>query len=722
MQPDLYLTTLRRRWRVIAFTILTAVVVTFVSTPAHPKGPPKRYVAEHKLILATTAVSDRASGLQPNALAAAAELATGAEVSKRVADKIGFTGDPSDLASDIKVEANPDTRTITVSSTRTKPEDAEELANTFATELLVELDSRQLAQQQQLIDATNKRIQTIQGQVTQIEARVARTPLAGQAALLAQRDALLREYGSAYAQLQLISGTPTSGLTSLADANARLAPASRFRAPASRLGRVGLAAGLGLLLGLALALIVQRFDQRIGTKEVAESAFGAPVLADVPILPLRLRRRPEVLTAEDPSSMIAEAYRTLRTSLVLMRPHPQASSGAENGEQLGTSPAIEVTDLMILVSSANPGEGKTTTAVNLAASFAEAGRSVVVLDCDFRHPRAQRYLGVADSVGLSDAILAAHRGTPMNLDKLAQPTSVPGVRLITTGKSVERPSELFPLATDVVAGARRLADVVILDTAPILAINDALDIVPIVDQVVLVARGGKTSFPSAELASERLRRVGAPLQGVVLVGGADAPAAHGYYYYYYSSGRSRGIAGFFRRRRKPTTATVSRGAGRDTPRRPAPSGKQQQSKQKGKQGQPKQKRNQEQSAPLPVEPVAPAPPAAKVVQPQPPKPGPKPAPAPAPPPASQPPRPAPQGQPQPAPAPAPRAVPQPPRPPAATVGQSTPPATPPSAFAPPPADPVGPAPVALDDPEDVTADIAVDAAIPASPPFRPAER
>ncbi|MEY2567255.1 MAG: hypothetical protein QOE35_1784 [Actinomycetota bacterium] len=738
MQPDLYLTTLRRRWRVIAFTILTAVVVTFVVTPAHPKGPPKRYVAQHRLILSSPATgNDRSGGaLQPNALPAAAELATGAEVTQRVAARVGYQGDSAKLASQIKVEANPDTRTITISSTQSKPAQAEQLADAFATELLVELDSRQLSQQQQLVDATNKRIQTIQTQVTQLEARIAKTPLAGQAALIAQRDALLREYGQAYAELQLISGTPTSGLSSLETAHAKLAPASRFRAPTSRLGRIALAAALGLLLGLALALIVQRFDLRIGTKEVAEAAFGAPVLSDVPILPLRLRRRPEVLTAVDPSSMIAEAYRTLRTSLVLMRPHPQASHSSGNGEHVTShTPAIEVSDLMILVSSANPGEGKTTTAVNLAASFAEAGRSVLVLDCDFRHPRAQRYLGVSDSPGLSDAILAAHSGSPMNLEKLARSTSVPGVRLITAGQSVDRPSELFPLATELVAGARRLADVVILDTAPILAINDALDVVPIVDQVVLVARGGKTSYPSAELAAERLRRVGAPLQGVVLVGGADAPAAHGYYYYYYSSGRSRGLAGFFRRRRRPDTAsrpTRPRPEGAAANRPPSSGGGQGGKKRKQKGGS-RPQQGRPAVATLPAEPPAAAPAAAKVAAaPQPA--GPKPVPQqqqnvqqqrPTPP-APATPQPAPQAAP-----PAPQ--PQPPRPPAATVAArpqqqqpAPPPRAEPSPFSPPPPAAEGPvaAPetVSLDDPEDVIADVAVDAAIPSAPPFGPSDR
>jgi capsular exopolysaccharide synthesis family protein len=336
-----------------------------------------------------------------------------------------------------------------------------------------------------------------------------------------------------------------------------------------------------------------------------------------------------VLTAERPASIVAEAYRNLRTSLTLMA----APRGAVGNETPNERADVHV----ILVSSANPGEGKTTTATNLAAAYAEAGHQVLVLDCDFRHPRVGRFLGVEDGPGLSDALGAGRAAVP--LSDVVVASNVPGVSVVTSGSPVVNPAELLARGHHVLQEATTLADVVIFDTPPILVINDATELLPLVDTVVLTCRSGRTTVEAAERVRDLLARLGGPVAGIVLVGSTEAPTSRGHYYYY--SGDNLKDLPFWRRlgaakgargpRRAPArdigarraSAAATRGAkgpakggqSAKKDRRPRPQAQQPRAKgpgsgRPGKPGRPRQ----EQPAPLPAEPPQPAaaPPAAPV--------------------------------------------------------------------------------------------------------------
>ena len=167
-----------------------------------------------------------------------------------------------------------------------------------------------------------------------------------------------------------------------------------------------------------------------------------------------------------------------------------------------------------MVTSASPREGKTNTSANLAAVFAEAGASVLIVNCDFRRPTIHRLLGVED------------------LPRTVQNSSIPGVKIVTNvlQDPNANPSQVVAAQRQVIAAARQRFDVIILDTAPVLTANDAIEVVGSADLVLLIARTDVTTTDRAERTMEVLTRLEAPLGGIVLVGSTEA--TNDYYYYY----------------------------------------------------------------------------------------------------------------------------------------------------------------------------------------------
>lgn len=308
---------------------------------------------------------------------------------------------------------------------------------------------------------------------------------------------------------------PSAGYVTLQEALPELAsPVSGgFSAPSSRAARTAIAMIVGLLLGMAAVLIAERLDTRLNTNEAVQAAFGLPVIAEVPRVTMR---EGTIVTSHDPASAAAEAYRTLRASLVLM---PTTIIG---GREAGTRGEPQV----ILVTSPAPGDGKTTTVANLAVCFAEAGRSVLVLGCDFRRPEIHKYFGVDPRPGISEVLMDTGR----ELASVVRPTITDGVTLAPSGSALRNFGDVANAGRALIEVARELADVVIVDTAPILATNDATELIPVADAVVVVARVGKTSGDSARRTQTLLARLSAEAAGIVVIGGTPAEASYSDYY------------------------------------------------------------------------------------------------------------------------------------------------------------------------------------------------
>jgi tyrosine-protein kinase Etk/Wzc len=300
---------------------------------------------------------------------------------------------------------------------------------------------------------------------------------------------------------------------------------------ASRIGiavRQKLTIGLlvGLFLGVLAAFLLEYLDQTIKTAADVERALELPVLGLIPMgaqhgnghrrggrrgaLPLVSLASPE-----DPTS---EAYRALRTNVTFVNAEEHALR-------------------LICVTSPGPGEGKSTTAANLAITLAQQGTHTLLVDGDLRRPLVHRAFNLVQEPGLTDILV----GTAM-LREAVRPNVVPNLDVLPAGALPPNPSELLGSAAmhRLLDELRAGYDVVIFDSPPALAVTDATVLGASSDAVILVLRAAETEEHAAQQAVEQLRRVHARVAGVVLNG---VEMNGNKYYYYYRSERRSGNPG-----------------------------------------------------------------------------------------------------------------------------------------------------------------------------------
>lgn len=297
------------------------------------------------------------------------------------------------------------------------------------------------------------------------------------------------------------------------------------KAKPKRLQAIALAIILGPMLGIGLAFFLQYLDTTIKTRDDAEQATGLPVVGYVPALREELnggdgvssseRSGYDMLALERPRSALAEAFRSLRTALSF---------------SVGTQGVRS-----ILVTSASPLEGKSLVSINLAVTFAQAGKRVLLVDSDLRKPRIHKTFGLSPTVGLSNLLSSED---PMRLGEVVQQTDLANLYVLTSGPRPPNPAEL--LATERMRGLIRemeeMFDRVIFDTPPVVNVTDAPILMHFVGGGLVVIRGFTTQRELAQRASELLLATQGRMLGVIL-NNADTPrGAYGYEgYYYYSS-------------------------------------------------------------------------------------------------------------------------------------------------------------------------------------------
>lgn len=236
-----------------------------------------------------------------------------------------------------------------------------------------------------------------------------------------------------------------------------------------------------------------------------------------------------LFTLLNPKSLQSEAYRMLRTNLQF----------ASAGEDLRT----------IAVTSAGPGEGKSTTSINLAVTLAQADNEVLLIDCDLRKATLHKYLHISNSEGLSN-ILAGMT----DLDKVIQKTEVEKLQVIPSGPLPPNPAELLSSVSmeSCIKTLRDRYDFVILDCPPAVVVTDGAVLSSITDGTVLVVASGETPVDVARNAKENLEKVGTNILGVVL-NKTNIKQEH-YYYYNYNASDKKANHSKTRKRRKKSMA------------------------------------------------------------------------------------------------------------------------------------------------------------------------
>jgi capsular exopolysaccharide synthesis family protein len=552
MDPVDYLRGIKGRWRLIALVVVVAMAGAWGSTLiGRLAGGKKTYTASVSLLpgggaSSSSKTTSRSGSQQGTTLDTIAALATVDQVVQRVATKINYSGDLAGLGKKVLAKVDQKSNLLKVSALAANPDRAKLIANTFAAELLGYLIDRERASNAAEAAALRQQIKRVQGDIANIDKQLKKYPgvvipttttstsgsrsgatggssrSSGQAPspadpLLAQRTAALSELGSLSSQLQEVQArVPNAeGLSIVQAATLTGGGKSGFGLPSSLIARLLIALVLGLLFGAALALLRERMDRRIRTKAAAERHFGYPVLVEIPSA--RKRRNGDAPKAPDLAPQVADAFRLLGAGI----------NGAyrDNGNGARTEKSRPRT---ILVTSAGPAEGKTSVVANLAATLGEVGKTVLVLSCDFRHPEVHEEFGIPNERGLAEA-LATSNGGPV-LYSCIWYTSVSGVWVVPSGTAGQTPEHLLSSAgmRRALQEARSRSDVVLVDTSPIMT-SDLTFLLPQVDGVLVVARAGETKPHLAERSSEILKRLEAPVLGVVLTGDAAVSLPRGYY-------------------------------------------------------------------------------------------------------------------------------------------------------------------------------------------------
>lgn len=201
----------------------------------------------------------------------------------------------------------------------------------------------------------------------------------------------------------------------------------------------------------------------------------------------------DILAITSPGSIAAEAYRRLRTNILF--------SNADKETKI------------IAVTSAEPGEGKTTTAVNLAVVTAQAGYRTILLDCDLRKPSVHKFFKISNRYGISDLLIDS-----VNLKETAYSTEIGGLYFIPSGTKPPNPSELLASnkMKELIQRLKEQYDYIIIDTSPILLVTDAQLLSRYADGTLLVVSSRETDRVNAKRATELLKKVNAKILGVVI--------------------------------------------------------------------------------------------------------------------------------------------------------------------------------------------------------------
>jgi capsular exopolysaccharide synthesis family protein len=392
----------------------------------------------------------------------AADLVDSREAAIASADRLGPGYTAGQVQTDTAVTAKGQSNILAVTASAPSPRAAARLANVFTTEAL---------------NVRNRHVENqVDAALGQLRVRQAGANGAVERAQLAQSAN----------QLETLK---TTGDPTLSIAQEAAAPGAPVGAPAWLV--IAVATLAGFILGCAAAMLIELLDRRIHDEDEVVDRYPLPVLARVPSLPRALRRA-EVVSPLSMPPEVREAYRTLQVQI----------ARGEGGRA-------------VMLTSGSTGDGKTTAAVSLSFAMARAGFRVILLDLDLRKRDISHHLSVEGAPGLV-AMLSGERRLA---DLLVPAPELPGLEVVPAGAgNMVLFEALVRKLPEILAQARRLADYVILDTAPLGEVSDALPITDDVDEIVLVVRPGHTNRASFDRVHDLLERRGNSPIGLLIVG------------------------------------------------------------------------------------------------------------------------------------------------------------------------------------------------------------
>jgi non-specific protein-tyrosine kinase len=426
-----------------------------------------------------------------------ARIAVSRDVLTKVAQKLNLSTKPADLAKQIQVKPIQDTELIGISTESTDPDQAVALAKTLA-ELIIEENNRlYLGGEKSAYEIVGDQLQTVNKSLTekrtQLQTLQAQTDASKDtiSSLTQEITGLEQSYNALLQQYESLRTNEAIRNNSVSMVESPTLPEKPVR-PNWMLNII-LAAFLGLIGGIGLAVGENAVDGTVREASQVSREVDLPVLGAVPHVSEAKGHRSLVALETGQLTPVSEAYRFIRANL----------------QAMGLADSLKT----IVVTSAESGDGKSTLVANLAVSIARSGLRVAVVDCDLWHPTQHKLFGNLEGPGLCDWL---HEKT--QLAKILQPTSVPTLRVITTGQVDDAPSETLTDAriAQLITSLRLAADVVLFDTPPVLQIADVVTLSPMVDGVLLVVGQGHVLTDQVRGAVEQIRLVKGNLLGLVM--------------------------------------------------------------------------------------------------------------------------------------------------------------------------------------------------------------
>ena len=508
----------RRRWLVVLVTLLvtaTAVGVSLLQTPV--------YESSAEVLVEPLRRSEDATLesilLGESAVETERRVMTSRPVTERVIADLDLDVEPNDLVEDVSTSVVGDSMVIEVSATDTDAELATAIANGFATSYLEHRRSRAVDELIAAQDELENRARDLRDQISSLEQEIAEANAAPTPEDTASLESELRRLEGQLAQVEASTVDAAQPADLVRGGGEVLVPAEVPDAPVSpkpiRTGVLGLV--LGLMLGVGLAFLRDHLDDNIRDEEdVRRMVEGTPLLGRITHWDDR-RADERLMTLIDPHDLVSEEFRALSANVRFSLINRHRTGPAD--------PESPLRQQSILVTSANPGEGKSSVAGNLAVAASLAGLRVILVDADMRQPTLASRFGVPAGRGASDILVdadvLADGEASVDHERVAADLADVGLatlRVLPAGTVPPNPTELLasPQMRLLHERLRSVADLVVYDSPPLLPVADTLELSSYVDALLVVVRTQLCRRRDLTDALDRLEAVGAPVGGVVV--------------------------------------------------------------------------------------------------------------------------------------------------------------------------------------------------------------
>ena len=532
---------LQRRWYLLVIGLLVGASAGFMSTSLTTQNKQKLYTARQ--VIVANVGSGAVSLVSQDTL-----TVTRGKVPAEAAKRLGRPGSADALAALIDAKFDPKTSSISVTTDDKQPKAAAERVDAFVQSFLEVTNSRlqagdreKVAQLQDNVAAAEKERDDFVAQYPEIArpgftigsndvyySQILQTKAALDKRVLDAKDEQRK------LELALLRNLPYA---TLGPETPRPAESGLIEVPASRTARAAIIGLFGLALAGGLVMLMERLGRRIDTRDELVEITDLPILAEIGFVPQR-RRSVDSTGRVSLSGVWAEPYRRVRSAIQFVQANGPSTGWTpppgSPSHEFGAPPSV------FLVTSTSPAEGKSTTSSLVALALAEVGVPTLLVGGDFRKPQVDRLMGVEQEPSLQDmATLDLDRAT---VDEVVQTTEFDNLYVAAAGRPTREVAGLVEAARLVSREAVRRGATVIIDSSPLQAANDTLDLLPSVDYVIIVLRVGRSTETDLLDTIATLRRMDSNLLGIVLIG-TPAGRRQEYYYDYYSTQEAKAVAG-----------------------------------------------------------------------------------------------------------------------------------------------------------------------------------